>query len=92
MHGGRRGRRAAQPTGRQHLQPRCRAARGGDGYALTPAGRVLLVAVATYGVYKAVPLVQKVWNETAAPGLKNINDRVQPKLDAGEEADTNDGT
>jgi hypothetical protein len=30
----------------------------------------LLAAVAAYGIYKAVPLVQKLWNEKAAPGLR----------------------
>src|SRR4051812_13651701 len=67
------------------------AARGGGGYALTPAGRMLLAAVAAYGIYKSVPLVPKVWSEKAAPGLKNLKDRVQPKPDAGEEAGTDDG-
>lgn len=67
------------------------AARGGGGYALTPAGRMLLAAVAAHGIFKAVPLVQKVWSEKAAPGLKNLKDRVQPKPDAGEEAGTDDG-
>ena len=51
---------------------------------------VLLTAVAAYGIYKAVPLARKLWNEKAAPGLKDLKDRVQPKADAGEDAGTDD--
>jgi hypothetical protein len=51
---------------------------------------VLLAAAAAYGIYKAVPLARKLWNENAAPGLKGLEGRVQPKPDTGDEAGTDD--
>lgn len=87
----RRTARAARSAAAAVAEPsRAAAARGGGGYALTPAGRTMVAAVAAYGIYKAVPLVRKVWSEKAAPGLKNLKDRVQPKPDAGGEAGTDD--
>lgn len=54
----------------------------------TGTGRAMLVAAAAYGGYRAAPLVQKLWNEKAAPGLENLRDRVWPRPDAREEAAT----
>lgn len=69
------------------------AAQGAGGSMLTPAGWTLLAvvaaSVAAYGIYKAAPLVQRVWKEKAAPGLKGLIDRV---LAAGEDAGTDDRT
>lgn len=44
-------------------------ARGGANDALVKAMGTLLASVAVYGIYKAVPHVQKLWSERAAPGL-----------------------
>jgi hypothetical protein len=60
-------------------------ARSGANDALVKAVGTLLASVAVYGIYKAVPHVQKLWSERAVPGLKDLKDRVLSKPGAEEE-------
>jgi hypothetical protein len=60
-------------------------AQGGANDVAVKATGALLASVAVYGIYKAVPHVQKFWNEMAAPGLKDLKDRVLSKPGAEEE-------
>jgi hypothetical protein len=58
---------------------------GGEGASLAAAVGVVLLVVSAYGVYRAAPYISRLWNDKAAPGLKNIKDRVLAKQKVEEE-------
>jgi hypothetical protein len=60
-------------------------ARGSASDALAKTVGTLLASVTVYGIYKAVPHVRRLWSERAAPGLKDLKDRVPSKPGAEEE-------
>lgn len=50
--------------------------RAGDSDALVMAVSALLVAVSTYGIYKATPYIKRLWNEKAVPFIKWLKNKV----------------
>ena len=86
----REARRAAAAVVADTAGNRADGVRRGGTAALTKAVRPLLAALVAYGIFRAVPLAQKLWNEKTAPGLTN-RDRAQLKPDPGEDPGTDDG-
>lgn len=67
--------------------------RGGASVSLVKRdhARLAAAAAAAYGIYKAVPFVQRFWVQRAAPGLRNLKSRAEPELDEVGAADDSGG-
>ena len=52
-----------------------------DDYALAAAVGILILAVSTYGVYKAAPYIKRWWTEKAVPNINKLKSRVTGKTE-----------
>ena len=55
------------------------------------AVRALILAASSYGIYKAAPYVKRWWDDKAAPGLKNLKNKITGKVDEVEEESDSNG-